>query len=86
MTTGQTPLNMPQFPRKEVEGLCKTFNFYVNFPEDRWDEIKIAEQNNEEGKEMYNKLKDEFVKEYWDGELSFEESAAANDPHSALYS
>ena len=66
--------------------MCKTFNFYVNFPEDRWDEIKIAEQNNEEGKEMYNELKDEFVKEYWDGELSFEESAAANDPHSALYS
>jgi len=85
MTTGQTPLNMPQFPRKEVEGLCKTFNFYVNFPEDRWDEIKIAENNNTEGKEMYNKLKDEFVKEYWDGELSFEESAAANDPHSELY-
>ena len=35
-------------------------------------------------KSKINKLKDEFIKEYWDGELSFEESAAINDPHSAL--
>ena len=32
--------DMPQFSRKEIKGLVKTFNFYCRFPEERWDEIK----------------------------------------------
>ena len=42
-------LDMPQFSRKEVDGLTKTFNMYVNFPDDRWDEIRIAEENTKKG-------------------------------------
>ena len=77
-------LNMPSISKKEIGGLVKTFVLYARLPRSYWKDIKIAEQNNTKGKEMYNKLKDEFIKKYWDGELSFEESAASNDPHSAL--
>ena len=64
MTTGQTPLNMPQFPREEVEGLCKTFNFYVNFPEDRWDEIRNAEDLALEKDMVFEELSEELRTEY----------------------
>ena len=60
-------LNMPQFSGEEVDGLTKTFNMYVKFPEDRWDEIRIAEKNTKEGNKKFNELKDEFVETFWKG-------------------
>ena len=58
-------LNMPQFSGEEVDGLTKTFNMYVKFPEDRWDEIRIAEKNTKEGNKKFNELKDEFIETFW---------------------
>ena len=68
-------LNMPQFPNESVQGLVKCFSMYVNFPEDRWDQIKIAEANTKEGNREYNNLKEEYMETFWKDGISFEESA-----------
>ena len=54
-------LDMPQFPKAQVDGLIRTFNMYVKFPESRWPEVKKAEGNTPEGNKIYNRLKEEFV-------------------------
>jgi len=74
-------LDMPQFPHESVQGLVKCFNMYVNFPEDRWDQIKIAEANTKEGNREYNNLKEEFMETFWKDGISFEESASGTDIH-----
>jgi len=76
-------LDMPQFSRKEVNGLCKTFNMYVKFPEEKWDEIRRAEEDTPEGKNIFEKLKKEFVDTFWNNNkqnISFEESALEVNP------
>ena len=85
MVANGSVLDMPQFPREEVNKLCKTFNFYVKFPKSKWKDIKRAEENTLEGKRIYNDLKNEFVEKYWDKNISFEQSASENDPHSRIY-
>ena len=65
---GTSLLNMPQFPRDQIEGLTKTFNMYVKFPENRWDHIRLAEQKNEEGERIYQELREEFVEKYFDNQ------------------
>jgi len=42
---------------KEVEGLLRTFEFYVRFPEDKWEEVKKAEGEYTIAIEQINKLK-----------------------------
>ncbi|MCX5677974.1 MAG: radical SAM protein [Candidatus Omnitrophica bacterium] len=42
--------------RKELEGLFRTFSFYVRFPKDRYDEIKEAETDDL----VYKRLLEEF--------------------------
>jgi radical SAM superfamily enzyme YgiQ (UPF0313 family) len=78
-------LDMPQFRRDEVNGLCKTFNMYVKFPEEKWDKIKVAEADTKEGEKAYKELKEEFIDKFWAGEkgqsVSFEASAAEIDPY-----
>lgn len=58
---GGSLLNMPQFPQSEVNGLVKTFNMYVKFPESRWAEIRKAEAETPEGQKIYDELKNEFL-------------------------
>ena len=58
-------LDMPQFPQAEVNSLCKTFNMYVNFPESRWKEIQKAEANTIEGRRVFERLRNEFINEFW---------------------
>jgi len=60
--TKNTILNMPQFPADEVRGLIRTFTLYVRFPEDRYEEIKVAERFDEEGNNMFKRMQQEF----WD--------------------
>ncbi len=69
-------LDMPQFPKKEVASLVKTFNMYVNFPEDRWAEIRKAENN----ENLYQELKKEYMDKFWDQEISFEHSSLEINP------
>ena len=63
-TANESMLNMPTISKKEISGLNRTFSFYVKFPKDRWNEIKIAEKFDDEGEKMFKKLGDEFDKTY----------------------
>jgi len=84
MVANGSILNMPQFPRSEVNALCKTFNMYVKFPKSKWKYIKMAEGETEEAKQIYEDLKNEFVEKYWNKDISFENSAAEVDPHASF--
>lgn len=69
-------LDMPQFPREEVNKLTKTFNMYVKFPESRWPDIKQAEEDTPEGRKIYNELREEFVGRFFNKDSeNFEDSA-----------
>jgi radical SAM superfamily enzyme YgiQ (UPF0313 family) len=58
-------LDMPQFPKKKVDGLIKVFNMYCNFPESKWTEVKIAEEDTSEGHKKYDELKREYIDQFW---------------------
>lgn len=74
-------LDMPQFRRKDVEGMVKCFNLYVKFDESRWPEIEKAEADTEAGRDAYARLKEEFVDKFWTPEpsSSFEAAAGPTD-------
>ena len=80
MVANGSILNMPQFNRKDVNGLCKTFNMYVNFPENRWPEIEKAEGDSKESQLIYENLKEEFIEKFWEKSISFERSAEEINP------
>ena len=40
----------------EIYGLEKTMSLYIKLPRKYWPDIKIAEQDNEKGEEMFNRL------------------------------
>lgn len=63
--TKGTVLNMPQFSQEEIKGLIRTFTLYVKFPEDRYDEIRIAEKFDKAGNAMFSKLQQEFWQKYF---------------------
>ena len=72
--------------REQINGLCKTFNFYVKFPISRWSDIKRAEVDTKEGRRIFGDLKQEFIEKYWTNDnSSFEAAAAAVDPHSPIF-
>ena len=62
--TSASMLRMPTISKEEISALAKVFSLYVKFPKERWPEIKIAEKNDDEGKEMMAKLGIEFDKTY----------------------
>jgi radical SAM superfamily enzyme YgiQ (UPF0313 family) len=83
---GKSVMDMPQFSREQINGLCKTFNLYVKFPISRWPDIKRAEAGTEEGRRIFGDLKQEFIEKYWTNDnSSFEAAAAAVDPHSPIF-
>ena len=53
-------LKMPTISADEIEGLARTFSFYVKFPESRFSEIKTAESVNQVAKEKWQDLSNEF--------------------------
>lgn len=57
-------LNMPQLSSTEIAGLARTFAYYVKFPEERWDDIKLAEKFTPEGDKMHELLGKEFDIKY----------------------
>ena len=77
MVANGSILDMPQFRRSEVNSLCKTFNMYVNYPDNRWPDIKKAEADIPEGRKSFEKLKKEFIGSFWEEDSSFESSASA---------
>jgi len=62
--TSESMLRMPTISKDEIQGMAKVFSLYVKFPENRWDEIKIAEKSTTEGEKMFKKLGEEFDRTY----------------------
>lgn len=57
--------HVPQFipkgmTRDELQGLYRTFRFYIKFPKERFDEIKLAETDDE----TYRRLEKEYASSY----------------------
>ena len=50
--------------KEEISGILRTYSLYIKFPENRWDEIKIAEKSDKEGNAMFKKLGEEFDQKY----------------------
>ena len=71
-TTSSSVLNMPApyLSSKDIDGLMKTIPLYVYFPRSEWKNIKKAEENTEEGRNIldhYSKIyKDNFLKKNQD--------------------
>lgn len=63
--TRDSVLDMPQFPRKRIEGFRRCFVMYVKFPESRWPEIKQAESLTPEGDAVWERLRQEFVEQFF---------------------
>ena len=57
-------LRMPTISKEEISGIARVFSFYIKFPENKWNEIKIAEKNDAEGNKMFAKLGKEFDETY----------------------
>lgn len=52
----ESMLNMPNLNKEQISGLEKTAILYIKLDKKYWKDIEIAEQNNKEGLEMFNKL------------------------------
>ena len=53
-------LKMPTISSDEIEGLARTFSYYVKFPESRFPEIKTAESLDQVGDKKWKELGNEF--------------------------
>tara|TARA_B100000315_G_scaffold212344_1_gene209664 strand:+ start:47 stop:1612 length:1566 start_codon:yes stop_codon:yes gene_type:complete len=84
LVAGSSILDMPQFSAKQIQGLIKTFNMYVKFPESRWPEIKRAEEASPEGKKIYSELKKEFVETFWKADNTSFENSSVNHPMNSI--
>ncbi len=62
--TSYSLLKYPEITSAEIQGLARTFSYYVKFPENRWNDIKIAENFDDEGNAMHKKLGLEFEEKY----------------------
>jgi len=56
-------LNMPQLPVQELDGLLRTFPFYVHFDKSFWPEIERSEQFDKEGNEIFKSLSQKYQNE-----------------------
>ena len=56
----KTILNLPTISKSELCGLQKTFVLYSKLPREEFKRIKIAEQHNDEGQEMFELLSKEY--------------------------
>jgi radical SAM superfamily enzyme YgiQ (UPF0313 family) len=63
--TNDPQIDMPQFPKKEVLALTKCFVLYVKFPKNRWKDIRRAEDDTPEGREILSELREECRDRYF---------------------
>lgn len=56
-------LDMPNFPRDEIIGLARTFNFYVKMPEEEYPRIRRAEALTPEGDQEFALLQKRYQEE-----------------------
>lgn len=64
-TTASSMLNMPQFTRKQIDGLMRTFPLYVEFDESAWPEIEKAERFEPEGEEILARYAQAYRERRW---------------------
>jgi anaerobic magnesium-protoporphyrin IX monomethyl ester cyclase len=57
-------MTMPSITKDEIQGLARTYSFYVKFPEERFPEIKIAENFDDAGNAKFDELRKEFAETY----------------------
>jgi radical SAM superfamily enzyme YgiQ (UPF0313 family) len=62
---GEPLVKMPYFPRERIKGIAKVFSLYTRFDESRWQEIKIAEADTDEGNAMFERLMNEYHSKYY---------------------
>ena len=60
-----TFLDLPTFPKEEIEGLRRTFSMYVRMPKKFWPDITRAEKSDKEGNEIFAQLAEEFQQKYF---------------------
>ena len=58
-------LNMPDFGPDKIMGLVRTFPLYIKMPKSRFADIEIAERFDDEGNEMYAKLREDYYRDYF---------------------
>ena len=63
--TMDTPLDMPQFSRHEIDALRRTFAMYVKLPKELWPQIRIAEGDSLDAKRTFEALSRQFVEEFF---------------------
>lgn len=57
-------LDMPNFTKDQILGKSRTFNLYLKFPENRWYEIKKAEEVSSEGNKIWAELREEYLEKF----------------------
>ena len=58
-------LDLPTFPKEQIQGLRRTFSLYVRMPKKYWPDIKLAEIFDEEGNKIFNDLSNIFKEKYF---------------------
>ncbi len=61
----ESTLDMPRFPRPEINGILRTFPLYIRFPRERFGEIREAEMDTPEGNAAFQRLADEYRRTVW---------------------
>jgi len=56
---------MPQLPRREIDGLRKTFALYARLPEEYWSRIQTAEGDDEEAQKAFEELREVYIAAYF---------------------
>jgi anaerobic magnesium-protoporphyrin IX monomethyl ester cyclase len=70
--TAGSVLDMPYYPRSEIEKIVKVFSLYARLPESLWPKIKRAEENDQTGNELFNELRETYINKYFnDGIVTF---------------
>ncbi len=63
--TDRPMFDMEQYSIDEIMGLRKCFILYINFPKNRWAEIRRAEPDTPEADAIFQKLKQEYMENYF---------------------
>ena len=63
--TMDSGLDMPQLPRREIDGLRKTFALYARLGEEYWPKIQIAEGDDEEAQKAFEELREIYIAAYF---------------------
>jgi len=63
--TDRPVFDMRQYSVDEIMGLRKCFILYINFPKNRWDEIRLAEPDTPEADAIFQELKHEYMENYF---------------------